>query len=99
MICLKENNSVFPTSRIVAGKSMVFRNTAEVKHCAERSHGSSDSIFITTLPLFHLYVFLKNNILFLAAQGLGCYVQAFSSCSEHDLLLRCLGFSPVDHGL
>lgn len=59
VICLKENNSVFPTSRIVAGKSMVFRNTAEVKHCAERSHGSSDSVLITTLPVFHLYVFKK----------------------------------------
>ena len=99
VICLKENNSVFPTSRIVAGKSMVFRNTAEVKHCAELSHGSSDSVLITTLPVFHLYVFLKNNNSFLAAQGLACYVQAFSGCSEQDWLLWHLGFSLVEHGL
>ena len=99
MICLKENNSVFPTSRIVAGKSMVFRNIAEVRLCAERSHGSSDSVFVTTLPLFHLYVFLKNNNSFLDAQGLGCYVQVFSSCSEQDLLLWCLDFSLVEHGV
>ena len=77
---------------------MVFRNTAEGRHCAERSHGSSDSIFITTLSLFHLYVFLKNNNPFLAVQGLGCYVQA-SLVAVSKFYSWCLGFFLVEHGL
>ena len=71
---------------------MVFRNTAEGRHCAEHSHGSSDSVFITTLSLFHLYVFLKNNNSFLAAQGLGCYVQA-SLVAVSKIYSWCSGFS------
>ena len=43
-------------------------------------------------------VFLKINLL-LAALGLGCCSQAFSSCSERGLLSNCgAGASVVEHG-
>lgn len=41
---------------------MAFRNTGETNDCAQCSHGTLDSTFITVLPLFHLCFFLYQTV-------------------------------------